>query len=471
MVTQTEDLAIHATHWIAGRVVTLLLDPTRTRAFLRVRIVEPQPLPDADALVDYVRGTGIAVSDDSAARIRDLQGDVEALLVAEGCEPVAGRDGEIRWIVTPTHRREAQKEQQVDFRQVMEFVNVKAGQSLCVMIPPELGTPGRDVFGGEIPASPGDRPMLRMGTGVHFAGDGATVVARTDGSLSYSESTISVENVFQVAGDVDYSVGNIDFAGQVEIRGNVLAGFVVRSTGDIVVFGNVAAATLEAGGDVTIFGGVSGQQTGLIRAGGSVRARYLNQVSVEADGDVLVTVEVVNSTVVAGGRVELEHGRIIGGLVTAGEDIRTGILGSPQGVPSHVIAGIDATSAKKVEKLSRQLDEILSEAAKIDRLVGPMLQDASQVVLLPVDKRETMRRLALQAGERRLRADQIRGEIAKLTAKPGGEAPKHTISVSHKIYSNVEVQIGAGYYRTFTDERPGPVKLRASPEMGAVEAV
>lgn len=44
------------------------------------------------------------------------------------------------------------------------------------------------------------------------------------------ETAVFIEPVYTIKGDIDYSVGNIDFKGSVRIGGNVVAGFSIKAT-------------------------------------------------------------------------------------------------------------------------------------------------------------------------------------------------------------------------------------------------
>ena len=61
---------------------------------------------------------------------------------------------------------------------------------------------------------------------------------------------------FEVDGDVDVSIGNISFVGSIIVRGTIRSGFKVEAEGDIEVWGNVEAATVQSQGNVIIRGNI-----------------------------------------------------------------------------------------------------------------------------------------------------------------------------------------------------------------------
>jgi uncharacterized protein (DUF342 family) len=116
------------------------------------------------------------------------------------------------------------------------------------------------------------------------------------------------------------------------VNGEVQDGFQVRADGDITVHGTVGAATLEATGNVSLMNGMFGREKGSIIARGDVRATFLTECTVQAQGNVLVQREISRSTVTAGGSVVMSRGgKIIGGTVRAGREVSAEVVGSPTG--------------------------------------------------------------------------------------------------------------------------------------------
>ena len=70
--------------------------------------------------------------------------------------------------------------------------------------------------------------------------------AAIDGLVTKTEKEkLNVFPVYEVNGDVDYNIGNIDFVGTVVIRGNILTGFRVKASGDIRVTGGIEGAEVS----------------------------------------------------------------------------------------------------------------------------------------------------------------------------------------------------------------------------------
>ena len=70
--------------------------------------------------------------------------------------------------------------------------------------------------------------------------------AEITGQPLLKNNKIVVVPIFTVAGDVDLSVGNVNFLGSIVVNGNINAGFSVTASEDIRVLGNVEGAFLKA---------------------------------------------------------------------------------------------------------------------------------------------------------------------------------------------------------------------------------
>lgn len=70
--------------------------------------------------------------------------------------------------------------------------------------------------------------------------------------LVYTNGSFCIEESLLIRGDVDVSSGNIDFIGDIMVKGNVMEGFSVTSKKNVTIFGTVTNGTVTADGDITI---------------------------------------------------------------------------------------------------------------------------------------------------------------------------------------------------------------------------
>jgi len=267
-------------------------------------------------------------------------------LVAEGDAPVHGENGRIEYLVETEPEEISPLETEggrVDFRQIRRLRNVLKGQKLAQRIPPTEGVPGKAVTGDVIEPKKGKEAFFKLGKNVVTDEAKNFIYAAIDGLVTHTDGDkINVFPVYEVNGDVDYRVGNIDFVGNVVVRGNVLPGFRIRASGDIRIVGGVEAAELEAEGSIDITAGILGQNKGYVKSGKSIRVNFIQDANVESKEDVVVSQSILHSQVRAGRNVICQgsKGLIVGGVIQAGEQIVARTVGNAMATPTVLEAGV-----------------------------------------------------------------------------------------------------------------------------------
>lgn len=147
------------------------------------------------------------------------------------------------------------------------------------------------------------------------------LIAQVNGHVELVEGTVFVSDELAVE-NVDNATGNIDYEGNVQINGNVTTNFRVKAKGDIVVKGVVEGAVLEAGGNIVIARGMNGMGRGVLKAGGNIISKFLENATAEAEGYV-ASESILHSKVTAGGEVNVDGRR---GFITGGKVCATGAL-------------------------------------------------------------------------------------------------------------------------------------------------
>jgi uncharacterized protein (DUF342 family) len=158
----------------------------------------------------------------------------------------------------------------------------------------------------------------------------------------------------EVNGDVDFGTGNIDFPGCVKIKGVVRDGFKVVSVGDIDVREMVEGAYVESAGNISVAGGVRAMGRGRLISAGDIRASFVDQAYIRAQGSIYIRNSLLHSDVGSNQFVKVMGGRksqIAGGKVLAGIEVVCQILGSEMGTKTEVVVGISAERAERRREL------------------------------------------------------------------------------------------------------------------------
>jgi uncharacterized protein (DUF342 family) len=96
------------------------------------------------------------------------------------------------------------------------------------------------------------------GNNVNISEDGLTLSAAIEGCLFWKAGQLTVDVIYHISGDVDYSTGNVKFDGAILIDGDVRSGFRVDATGSIYINGSVEAAEVYSEkGDIVMLRGFS----------------------------------------------------------------------------------------------------------------------------------------------------------------------------------------------------------------------
>ena len=353
----------------------ILVDVSRDRMTVTIRYdtKEGKKLPSIDtvkaALADHNIVFGI---DDEAIRV-----GVESLypfVAATGKPPKNGENARIErhFDLGVKGRPKVDQYDRVDFKNMNLFVLAKKGDLLAVRIPQTEGEPGRDVYGLEVPAKNGKPIPIPQGKNTEISGENE-LIASIDGQIVDSGKKINIDPHLLIQGSVGVGTGNIDFAGSVEIKGNVEAGFVVKATGDIEISGMVSGGDVE-GRNVYIQGGVNGMNRGKVRAREDVRAAFAENAVIESERDIYIQDVALHSNISAGKRIFLEdkRGMVTGGLMEAGEEIRCKIVGNTAFVVTRLSVGVNPQLQKRYRELCQEYKESKQRLKQITQMLNTL---------------------------------------------------------------------------------------------------
>lgn len=313
------------------------------------------------------------------------------LKIATGTPPVDGSDATINYHFQDVEQEiQIEEHERVDFKNINNVYNARAGELLATKTPPTPGTDGMDIFGKILRARAGKNIPLRVGKNVVLDESGLKAYASIDGQVSFTErDRLNIFPIYEVKGNVDYSTGNIDFIGSVLIYGNVLSGFTVRAGGDIRIFGEVEAAELDAKGSIEIRSGIVGQGKGYVRAGHNLIASYLNQANVSAGNNIIVG-SILHSNVRARKKIICTKGKgiIIGGNVQAGELIEVNVIGNIGHTPTTLEVGILPDIIQEYNSIKQKLATIEQDLDKANKTFQLLNRQLVMDRYLPPDKME-----------------------------------------------------------------------------------
>jgi hypothetical protein len=267
--------------------------------------------------------------------------------------------------------------------------------------------------------------------------DGIFYYSKTKGRARWASNTLSVDEIYRIPGSVGMETGNINHPGAIVVEGDVLAGSRVEAAGDIEVMGTVEASDISAGGNLTVRRGITGTGNDPIKVHGSVHAKFILEAQVEADEDIVVESEIIQSSVKTRGALTMPAGRLVGGSAMALGGIAIGQAGSGGLVPTLLIAAEDYCLNEKVSRIKIEMPKLTRNLEKIHKTVDPLM--AREKALSP-NQREAATELLARASEMETEIGKLRGEMEQANEESRTRA-KPRIFITRKVFPETTLRI------------------------------
>lgn len=423
------------------------------KAYMTIYPGIEREMPSIDEVLQIVENKGIKYSlkREEIEKAIEKHSILKPILIAEGTEPIKPKDAQLKLLFPPSgvKQKKADEKDKVDYASMYEVVLCHEGETLAVKVPPEKGESGYDVFGKETPVKePKDINLLRfVGENVKLFKDGNSIISSIDGQPYFSkEKKINVREIYVVKGDLDYSVGNIDFLGTIWIKGNAEEEFKVKAGKDVIIDGIVGKADIEAAGSIIIKGGVFGKLKGKIVSHKGFKAKFLNEAFVISYGDVGIDEYIMNSRVISKGNVVVRgKGLITGESVKASGSVMTNVIGSVSKVPTHVSAGINFEFSRKMEEIEINLQSYVARLGEISAMINKTLS-AFKKITDGIQKRNLLKfasRLEKRKTEILEEIKKLKSELKalKLSVRIGESEKNSRVIVRQKCFEGTRITI------------------------------
>lgn len=335
----------------------------------------PSPDEGEEYTVPYVmqalseRGVNAGIDHEEIARMVVEEVFEREVLIARGAQPVDGVDGyfEYKFSTSFDNKPKVRPDGSVDYWSVHTIESVVAGQEIAIYHPPVEGEDGFNVKGKPIQAKKGRDQMPIKGKGFEVQPDGVTYVATVDGKIEMQNNRIVILPVYEISGNAEISLGNIDFRGDVVIHGGVESGVTIRSTGSVTIDGIVEACTIEAGKDVILRSGMLGGNKASVKTKGSITAKFFEFTNIECDGDIQADV-LMDCDVKCQGKVSMTgaRGSIIGGTLHAIQGVEVTSLGNDAEKKTEIMVGAGADVASRLRVLEKKIEATETNLQKIE---------------------------------------------------------------------------------------------------------
>ncbi|MDR3248033.1 MAG: FapA family protein, partial [Treponema sp.] len=294
---------------------------------------------------------------------------VRDVLIAKGDDPT----NEITafYAINPklfAHPKVPEGNGRVDYRTYTPFIIVKKDQVLARLRPHREGRPGMNVHGEGMPFQTIQPSGVRGGENTRTEGD--CILAKIDGQMLEKNKVLDVKDSLTIKGPVGYTTGNIIFPGDVYITGPVSDGFKIYSGGSVTIKQTFDVTDTIAKGDLTVSGGIIGRGRGLLKIGGSLKTKFIENCRAAVRKSIKVDSAIINSQVWTLETVEMgDRGLILGAEVYALGGVKTGGIGRKEGKSTKIRCGVDFTIEQEKEKNNNLIKLLGAQIRKLRELI------------------------------------------------------------------------------------------------------
>lgn len=357
-------------------VPELSMEPDKMSARLRLHLDESGQEFTVEDLKSWLRQCNVKAGVKDSALEEMLKHNIYDVYieVAAGKAPEKGKDGYFIYHVQNPENDSGPtilEDGSVEYVHTTEYTVVDEGQLLAEYVPATFGAYGYTVENEMRTPTKGKNLSPLRGRG--FRVEDGKYFSLLHGKVELTERGIYVTNTLDINGDIDMNSGHINFDGDVNIRGDVHSGMLIKASGSIEIKGHVGNCFINAGKDITIQQGMQGKFSGRLKAGGNIYCKFFENTCAEAKGDITART-VLNSELDAEGKVIIE-GRdsvVLGGSVHAIQGIEVVSAGNEMEVATLLSAGVFEKTLTRNQELDTLIKEVEEQLKLLTRAVKNM---------------------------------------------------------------------------------------------------
>ncbi len=291
-------------------------------------------------------------------------------VAALGTPAVKGKNGDVidHYPREIRNRLDVKELAKADYISLNLVLNIKSGDVICDIIPPDKGINGCTVTGKTIPAINGTAAEIPNGRNTEISKDGLHLISTQNGHVEFSGCEFQVNPILDIEENVNASAGNIKFLGDIHIHGDVCCGASIKATGNIQVDGVIEGCTIEAGKNIVVSSGIQGQNSAVIKALKSVYSKYLENCTVYAKEDVYADC-IIGCNIFSNGSVKAVTGMgaIIGGIIRSSKEVMANSVGSKTEKTTSVFLGGLPCNDYERDKIIAELKKINTQIQTLEK--------------------------------------------------------------------------------------------------------
>ncbi len=248
----------------------------------------------------------------------------------------------------------------VDFHHIKSFLIVGKNENLGHVVLDSPGIEGKDLLGNIIPSP--KKFINNLSIGDNIISKNGKIYSEIDGAFKIVKDKITVDPVLDVPDDVDYSTGDIEFKGDINVSKSIREGFAVTVGRDIYVGESIEPVNIKCGNSIFVKHGIIGSDKYIIECSGTINSLHIENAHIKSDGSVTVRNSITHAKIYCLDKLLMEESSsIIGGIYYIQNGIITGNIGNKLGIETYINLGIDFKVEDKLKLIQKTSAMLITE--------------------------------------------------------------------------------------------------------------
>ncbi|MBF0378388.1 MAG: DUF342 domain-containing protein [Desulfamplus sp.] len=346
--------------------------------------------------------------------------------IAQGNAPIEGQNATVQYFFTKNRLKAGtiREDGTIDFRERGNIPQVEKGAVLAIKKNAVQGQVGKNIFNDTVRVMPTRDIRLKAGKGATITEDKLKVIAAVSGHPKLgSDGTIYVYDTFVIEGDVDFKSGNIDYQGDVNVKGCIQNGFRVKAHN--LRAEEIDGATVIAQGNIIVEQGINESK---ISSQGYVSAKFIQNSTISCVGDLKTEKEIVESNIECSGACNI-RGVIISSKISAKMGVYAKQIGMEKAPPAVIRVGVDTFAVRTLEKLEKDIED--------RKEINKKLRDTIAILELEIESNEDkILRLTLIKEQYEDERMDILSSISSIDSSKEKAKSKHLQSELNRVTKN-----------------------------------
>ena len=351
------------------RYIELTVSDDSIKAWLQKKREEDKEVVNLASVLDFLRVHQISygIIDDEIIEqwIEKPYGKNEQnkIEIATGKAPVPGQEGKISYSFKTDYTNPGKilKDGSIDFRERGDVPFVKKGDLLATLQSSIEGVSGINLSGEAVGVDEVIDPLFSSDSGTTLLADGLKIIADVDGQPNVDAmGNVTVSEELVINENVDFKTGNVNFAGNIIVKGIIKEGFAVKGVN--LTARAIEGANIELSGDLNVSEGITNTE---VRAVGNIYTKFINNCKIYGFGDFVVQKEIIDSSMLLSGSCIISSGHVIGSKISAKQGIEAKNIGTHASTPPDLRVGLDDHIGLLEKKIQESIEESLSKRGQL----------------------------------------------------------------------------------------------------------